>query len=118
MAIERTYVMIKPDGVARGLVGEIVGRFERKGLRVADELRTIDEDPARRHYAEHATRGSSPISSRSSPGGRGAMLLGRRPEAVVRTIMGPTNPGRPHRAPSAVTSAGRHREPRAWLGLA
>ena len=54
MADERTLVLCKPDAVARGLVGEVVGRLERKGFRlVAMELRTLDEGPAKRHYAEH-----------------------------------------------------------------
>jgi nucleoside-diphosphate kinase len=53
----RTFVMCKPDAVERGLVGEIVARIERKGLRlVAAELRSADEALAREHYAEHAER--------------------------------------------------------------
>ena len=52
--MSRTFVIIKPDAVERGLVGEILGRFERRQLRlVAAELRTIDEATARRHYNEH-----------------------------------------------------------------
>lgn len=55
--MDRTFVIVKPDAVERGLAGEIVGRFERKGLRlVAAELRSIDADLAGRHYAEHAER--------------------------------------------------------------
>lgn len=51
---ERTLVLVKPDGVARGLVGEVVARIERKGLRLAAlELRTLDRETAQRHYAEH-----------------------------------------------------------------
>ena len=55
--MERTFVMIKPDGVARGLVGEVIGRFERKGLTL-NKLRmlTIDDELARRHYAEHVDK--------------------------------------------------------------
>jgi len=50
----RTFVMCKPDAVERGLVGEIVGRFERKGLRlVAADLRTVTPELAEAHYAEH-----------------------------------------------------------------
>ena len=57
MAEERTFVMIKPDGVRRGLVGEIVSRFERKGLRLeAMRMLTFDEELARRHYAEHVEK--------------------------------------------------------------
>ena len=50
----RTFVMCKPDAVERGLIGEIVGRIERKGLRiVAAELRSVDRDLAEEHYDEH-----------------------------------------------------------------
>lgn len=53
--MDRTLVIVKPDGVERRLIGEIVGRLEAKGLRVvAAELRTIDTVTAQRHYAEHA----------------------------------------------------------------
>lgn len=52
--VERTYVMVKPDGVQRGLIGEIIRRFERKGLRlVAGKLMTVSQEQAERHYAEH-----------------------------------------------------------------
>lgn len=52
--MDRTLVILKPDAVERGLVGTILNRFERKGLVVvAAELRKIDQDTARRHYAEH-----------------------------------------------------------------
>ena len=54
---ERTLVLVKPDGVSRGLVGEVITRLERKGLRlVAAELRTLDRDTAETHYAEHRER--------------------------------------------------------------
>ena len=54
MDTERTLVLIKPDGVVRGLIGDVVGRIERKGLRlVALELRTLDRETAQTHYAEH-----------------------------------------------------------------
>lgn len=53
--MERTFLMIKPDGVQRGLIGEIVGRFERKGLQlVAAKFMLVDKALAERHYAEHA----------------------------------------------------------------
>ncbi len=52
--MERTYLMVKPDGVQRGLIGEIVGRFERKGLKlVGAKLMQIPIDMAELHYAEH-----------------------------------------------------------------
>ena len=54
---QRTLVLLKPDTVRRGLVGEVLGRFEAKGLRiVAMEHRTIDAAQADRHYAEHVQR--------------------------------------------------------------
>lgn len=57
MDVERTLVLVKPDGVARGLVGEVIARIERKGLRlVALDLRTLTPDMARTHYAEHAEK--------------------------------------------------------------
>ena len=55
--MERTLVLIKPDGVRRKLVGEIIARFERKDLSiVAGELHSLDVDTAQRHYAEHADK--------------------------------------------------------------
>jgi len=54
---ERTLVLVKPDGVSRGLVGEVIKRLEAKGHRlVAAELRTLDRETAETHYAEHAER--------------------------------------------------------------
>ncbi|HEU0128110.1 MAG TPA: nucleoside-diphosphate kinase, partial [Pseudonocardiaceae bacterium] len=54
---ERTLVLVKPDGVSRGLVGEVIARIERKGLTlVALELRTVPRDLAEQHYAEHAEK--------------------------------------------------------------
>jgi nucleoside-diphosphate kinase len=51
---ERTLILIKPDGARRGLIGEVIGRIERKGLRlIAMELRTITRETAQTHYAEH-----------------------------------------------------------------
>lgn len=96
MSTDRTLVICKPDAVERGLVGEIVGRLERKGLRIAAaELRTIDEDTAGRHYAEHRekpffgdlvsfiTRGPALLMVIEGPGDTWK---------VVRTMMGATNP--------------------------
>ncbi|MBB6119059.1 nucleoside-diphosphate kinase [Nocardiopsis algeriensis] len=55
--MERTLVLIKPDGVRRGIIGEVVSRIERKGLKiVAMELRTLDAETAKTHYEEHAER--------------------------------------------------------------
>ncbi|GIV67414.1 nucleoside-diphosphate kinase [Caldilinea sp.] len=52
--MERTFVMVKPDGVQRGLIGEIISRLERRGLKlVAMKMMQVDESLARRHYAVH-----------------------------------------------------------------
>ncbi|MEU7891964.1 nucleoside-diphosphate kinase [Nonomuraea sp. NPDC049152] len=54
---ERTLVLIKPDGVKRGLIGDVIARIERKGLKiVAMELRQLDAETAKAHYAEHSER--------------------------------------------------------------
>ena len=54
MDTERTLVLVKPDGVARGLIGEVLARIERKGLRLAAlELRTLGREVAETHYGEH-----------------------------------------------------------------
>ena len=95
MAVERTLVLVKPDGVRRGLVGEVVGRFERKGLRI-EQLRmlTIDEALAGRHYAEHAEKPFyGELVSFITSGPTVAMVVsGPDAVAVVRGAMGPTNP--------------------------
>lgn len=53
--MDRTLILVKPDAFARRLTGEVIARFERKGLHLAELKRmTLDEDTARRHYAEHA----------------------------------------------------------------
>jgi nucleoside-diphosphate kinase len=94
--MDRTLVICKPDAVERGVVGEIVGRLERKGLRlVAAELRTIDKETAARHYGEH--QGKPFYDSLVSFITRGPALLMvvEGPEetyGVVRTLMGATNP--------------------------
>jgi nucleoside-diphosphate kinase len=57
MVSQRTLILVKPDGVQRSIVGDVISRIERKGLKVvALELRTIDVDTAHAHYAEHAEK--------------------------------------------------------------
>lgn len=95
MAMERTYLMIKPDGVQRGLVGEIVSRFERKGLKlVAARLMTIPKETAEVHYAEHRGKGFFPsLISYISSGPVFAMVWeGEGAVQVCRNLMGKTNP--------------------------
>lgn len=92
---ERTLILVKPDGVARGLVGEVVSRLERKGFSlVALELRTIDVDTASRHYAEH--RGKPFFDDLVAFITGGPLVAGvvEGPDAIAswRTMMGATNP--------------------------
>jgi nucleoside-diphosphate kinase len=95
MSNERTLVLCKPDAVERGLVGEIVGRIERKNLRiVALELRRLDADTAKHHYAEHAGKPFfDDLVSFITRSPLVAMVV-EGPEAwkVMRTLMGTTNP--------------------------
>ncbi len=94
--MDRTFIICKPDAVERGLVGEILARFERRNLKlVAVEMRTIDDATARTHYAEHdgkpffadlvsfITRGPAVLAVVEGPGDTWK---------VVRTMMGATNP--------------------------
>jgi nucleoside-diphosphate kinase len=95
VADERTLVLCKPDAVARGLVGEVVGRLERKGFRLlAMELRTLDEAVAKQHYAEHEGKPFFDDLVRFITSGPLVAICVEGPEAVtaVRTLMGPTNP--------------------------
>ncbi len=93
--IERTLVLLKPDAVARGLIGEVLARIERRGLRiVALDLRLIDRATAEQHYAEHRGKPffdglvdfitSGPLVA--------AVVEGPDAIAAWRTMMGPTNP--------------------------
>jgi nucleoside-diphosphate kinase len=93
--MERTFVMVKPDGFRRGLVGEIIARFERKGFRlVGMKLMQIPRELAERHYAEH--RGKpffSGLVSFITSGPVVAMVLeGPGVVAEVRKMMGATHP--------------------------
>lgn len=93
---DRTLVLLKPDTVERGLVGEVLRRFEAKGLRiVAMDLRTLDTDTLARHYEEHVGKGF--YADLVAFMGRGPVvaLVLEGPEDtwdVVRSMMGPTNP--------------------------
>ena len=92
---DTTLVLIKPDGVARKLTGEIINRIECKGLEiVALEKRTIDEDTARRHYAEHLEKPFFPdlLSFITSAPLVAMVVSGREAVAVMRTMMGETDP--------------------------
>jgi nucleoside-diphosphate kinase len=93
--LERTLVIIKPDAVQRGLIGEIVTRFERRGLRIAAlKLIHIDEPLARRHYAIHEGKPFyEPLIHYSTSSPVVVMVLeGSDAIEIVRRTMGATNP--------------------------
>lgn len=95
MATERTFAMIKPDGVQRGLVGELLSRIEAKGYRIVDmKMMRIDRDLAERHYGEH--RGKpffDGLVSFITSGPVVAMVLeGENTIAGWRALMGATDP--------------------------
>ncbi len=93
--MERTYLMVKPDGVQRGLCGEIVNRFEKKGLKlVAMKLMVIPKDVAENHYGEHKGKKfyDSLISYITSGPVLAMVWEGDNAVAVCRNMMGKTNP--------------------------
>lgn len=93
--MERTFIMLKPDAVQRGLVGEVIARFEKKGLKLAGmKLIQVDRTLAEGHYAEHRGKGffeptvsyimSSPVVA--------IVWEGKNGVALARELMGATNP--------------------------
>lgn len=95
MSTERTLVLVKPDGVRRGLVGEVIGRIERKGLTLrALELRTLDRATAEQHYGEHTDKPFFGELVDFITGGPLVAMVVEGPRAVeaVRTMMGVTDP--------------------------
>jgi nucleoside-diphosphate kinase len=97
MAIEHTFIMVKPDGVARGLVGEIISRFEQKSLTL-EKIRnlTIDAELARRHYAEHVEKPFFPELLEFITSGPVVAMewSGESAISVARTVMGVTDPAK------------------------
>ena len=95
MAVEHTFIMVKPDGVARGLVGEVISRFENKGLTL-ERMRslTINEDMARTHYEEHLEKPFFPDLLEFITSGPVVAMewSGENAISVGRTLMGATNP--------------------------
>lgn len=93
--VERTLVLVKPDGVRRGLIGEILGRLERKQLRVvAAKLTSVSSSTAETHYAEHKGKPFYPglVTHITSAPVFAIVLEGRSAISVVRLITGATNP--------------------------
>ncbi|MCB8816753.1 nucleoside-diphosphate kinase [Desulfosporosinus shakirovi] len=93
--MERTFIMLKPDAVQRGLVGEVINRFEKKGFKLAGmKLIQVDRALAEEHYAEHRGKGffeptvgyimSSPVVA--------MVWEGKNVVALARELMGATNP--------------------------
>jgi nucleoside-diphosphate kinase len=92
---DRTLVICKPDAVERRLVGEIVSRLERKGLRIAEmRMETISKETAGQHYGEHQGKPFYDDLVAFITGGPAVLMVVEGPEAfsVVRTLMGTTNP--------------------------
>lgn len=95
MADERTLIIVKPDGVQRGLVGEIIGRLERRGLKIVGlDFRTIDRGVASRHYGEHEGKPfyDGLIDYITSGPSVLAVLEGPNAVSVARATIGATNP--------------------------
>ena len=95
MAMEQTYLMVKPDGVQRGLCGEILSRFEKKGLKiVAVKLMVIPKETAENHYGEHKGKKfyDSLISYITSGPVLAMVWEGENAVSICRNMMGKTNP--------------------------
>src|ERR671929_1071581 len=93
--MERTLILVKPDAFARGLTGEIIARFERKGLKiVALKHMTVTQDLARRHYAEHEGKPFfGELVDFITSGPLVAMVLeGEEAVTAARQVIGATNP--------------------------
>lgn len=93
--MERTFAMVKPDGVRRGLIGEIISRFEKRGIKVvALKLMQMTPEMAKEHYAEHKGKTFFPsVVEFITSGPVAAMVLeGENVISAVRTMMGATDP--------------------------
>ena len=95
MTVQRTLILVKPDAFARGLTGEIIARFERKGLRIAALRKlTVERELAEQHYAEHAERPFfGELVDFITSGPLVAMVLeGHEAIVAARQVIGATNP--------------------------
>ncbi len=95
MSTQRTLILVKPDGVRRRLIGEVISRIERKGLTISSlELRTIDRGMAQEHYAEHRERPFFDDLVEFITGGPlvAMVLEGYQAVAAARQVIGATNP--------------------------
>ena len=95
MATDRTLILVKPDAFERRLTGEVIARFERKGLRIAAlKLMKVDRDLAERHYSEHATKPFFPELIEFITGGPlvAMVLEGEGAVEAGRQLIGATNP--------------------------
>jgi len=93
--MDRTFLMIKPDGVQRGLVGEIIARFEKKGLKmVAGKFETLPEDRVMEHYAEHTEKPFFAGLKAYITSGPCFLMVweGKNIVAITRQMIGATNP--------------------------
>ncbi len=95
--MERTFFAVKPDGVGRGLVGELLGRLERKGLRLVGlKLMQVSEGLAREHYADHREKPffAGLVSFITSGPIVATVWEGREAISTVRSLMGATDPAK------------------------
>jgi nucleoside-diphosphate kinase len=93
--VERTFVMVKPDGVARGLIADMLGRVERRGFAIRGmKLLRVSREQAAAHYAEHEGKPFYPglVDFITSGPALAIVLEGPAAVATVRTMMGATNP--------------------------
>ena len=106
-AIEKTLVLVKPDGVKKHICGEVISRFERKGLEVeAIKMIQVPEELAKKHYAEHEGKGffKDLIAFITSGPVLVMVIKGENAVAAVRQINGATDPLKAVPAPSVVIS--------------
>lgn len=94
MAIERSLILVKPDGVQRRLIGTVVSRIENKGLKIVGmKMLRVTQELARKHYAEHVEKPFYPLLEEFITAGPVVALAVEGPEAiaVMRALMGSTN---------------------------